>query len=205
MSGSVTGAATGSVSMTGSGAYNASNERFSIDLTMTGASLGATMQMSEVGEGTTFYISSPMFGSVLPGGKSWMKVDLEEVLGEGINADPREQLDQLESVSDLTVVGSEKIRGAQTTHYRGLIDAEAAGLSGGAAVPTDIWVDGQGYVRRQTAKAPYDFLGGAGSTEIRMELFAFGSAPEVVIPPESMVFDGGELLEDLGGLEQLSQ
>ena len=144
-----------------------------------------------------------MFGSVLPGGKSWMKVDLEEVLGDGINADPREQLDQLESVSDLTVVGSDKIRGAQKTHYRGLIDAEAAGLGG--AVPTDIWVRRPGYVRRQTAKAPYDFLGGAGSTEIRMELFAFGSAPEAVIPPESMVFDGGELLEDLGGLEQLSQ
>jgi hypothetical protein len=208
MSGTVASAATGSVQMTGSGAYNGATDRFSMELSMSGAAVGGGLEMTEVGEGSTFYLSSPLFSSALPGGKSWMKVDLEELLGEGINADPREQLAQLESVADITVVGSEKIRGAQTTHYSALIDAGDVGMTGAGAstaIPTDIWIDANGYVRRQTVRTPTDFLGGAGSIDLRMDLFAFGSSPEVVLPPESLVFDGGELIEELGGLEQFSQ
>jgi hypothetical protein len=190
------------------GAYNAADESFSMDLVMSGGTLGGTMQMTEVARGTDFYVSSPMFASMLPGGKSWVKIDLEDVIGEGINADPREQLAQLESVSEITVVGREEIRGAQTTHYRALIDAGAVGITGHAAgtqIPMDIWVDSNGYVRRETVQTPYDVLEGGGSMEIRMELFGFGSAPQVAVPPDSMVFDGSQLIEDLGGLDQLSQ
>ena len=207
MSGTMAGVATGSVQMTGSGAYNGATDRFSMELSMSGAAVGGGLQMTEVGEGSTFYISSPLFSSALPGGKSWVKVNLEELLGEGINADPREQLAELESVADITVVGSEKIRGAQTTHYSALIDAGSVGMTGAGAstaIPTDIWIDANGYVRRQTARTP-SFLGGAGSIDLRMDLYAFGSSPEVVLPPESLVFDGGELIEELGGLEQFSQ
>ncbi len=208
MSGTMAGAATGSVQMAGSGAYNGAADRFSMELFMSGTAVGGGLQMTEVGDGSTFYISSPLFSSALPGGKSWMKVDLEELLGEEINADPREQLAELESVADITVVGSEKIRGAQTTHYSALIDAGSVGMTGdgaGTPIPTDIWIDANGYVRRQTVRTPYNFLGGAGSIDLRLDLFAFGSSPEVVLPPESLVFDGGELIEELGGLEQLSQ
>ena len=209
MTAQMTAPATGGIDVRGSGAYNGSTDRFSMWLKATGSfpGIGSSFEMLEVGEGTTFYMNSPILSPALPDGKSWMKMDLSDVLGEGVNADPRQQLDQLEDVADVRVVGTEKVRGVPTTRYRAMVDVGEAGLPGyapGAVIPSDVWIDSEGYVRRNTVSAPAGTVGGGGFT-MRMDVYGIGSNPDIAIPPDAAVFDGSELLDQLEGLQSLSR
>lgn len=65
----------------------------------------------------------------LPGGASWVQVDLAKVaqaagfdtkgIGSLFSLDPSKQLEILDSIDTLKKVGEEEIAGAKTTHYRG--------------------------------------------------------------------------------------
>ena len=62
--------------------------------------------------------------------------------------DPSGSLRYLRSVADdVLELGREKVRGRQTTHYRGTVDLTRAGGST-RSFPVEIWVDGDGLVRR---------------------------------------------------------
>lgn len=198
----------GVIRMEGSGAYNGSTDRFSLELEATGnfPGIGSSFQMLEVAQGTTFYMSSPIMSTSLPDGKSWIKMDLSEILGDNVNADPRQQLAELEKVGDVTVVGDEKIRGVPTTHYRAMVDVADSGIPGyppGTVIPSDVWIDSEGYVRRNTISMPADAAG--GSFAVQMDLFGFDANPDIAIPPDAAVFDGSELLEQLEGLQEIQQ
>jgi LppX_LprAFG lipoprotein len=95
----------------------------------------AKWRLEAIQDGTRFYVSSPLFESALPAGKTWISGDLEEIgrergfdlgqVGAFGKSDPRDMLDVLRAASgDLEVVGEEEIRGVSTTHYRTTLDAD---------------------------------------------------------------------------------
>ena len=126
--------------------------------------------------------------------------------------DPRSTLDSLgENVPNLTKLGTQNIRGAATTHFRGRVDLSdkaiaAAPASKKAALqaarnsfgpdgyPIDVWLDAEGRVRR----VEYALTSGTGaqqtSTTVRLDLYGFGGKSGIVIPNPADVGDGATLL-----------
>lgn len=179
-----------------------------------------SFQMNMVADGTTMYMNSRRFGS-LPGDAKWMKLDLEFAQGpeSPVPADPDAmgQLELLETVSDdISKLGREKIRGVETTHYRGTIPVatqadrlrevgadELAERSEKDGVPTAIeaWVDDQGLMRRIKIVQTTPQVEGEGTTtmDMRMDFSDFGLEPVIEVPDSAEVFDATSLAEE--GLE----
>jgi hypothetical protein len=122
------------------------------------------------------FMKSPAFSKDLPDGKTWAKLDLTKAakaLGEdpatitqqwNPAGDPTQLLDMLgKSSSGVEKVGMETVAGVETTHYHATIDLAKAVKESGATqgeaeqlrktigaqeLPIDVWIDGDGYVRR---------------------------------------------------------
>jgi hypothetical protein len=140
---------------------------------------------------------------VAPATKPWIKLDLSSLAGQaGVNlgslgqlqsADPSQALQFLKgAVGDMKKVGSEKVRDADTTHYRGTLDLQKAAASAPAAstavsalgtssVPTDVWIDGEGRMRKMILTVP------SGAAEF--EMYDFGTPVDVKEPLPSEVTD----------------
>jgi hypothetical protein len=123
----------------------------------------------------------------------WIKLDLpKDSAGAGTGfsgIDPTKLLDYLRRVSnDVTKVGTETVRGAETTHYRATID-----LPGGGSLPIDVWIDDQGYAR----KATLDADASGSHLNVVFEMYDFGAPVNVDAPPSSEVTDPGS---GLGGI-----
>jgi hypothetical protein len=166
---------------------------------------------------------------VQPGLKGWIRFDLQ-ALGEeagldfdqlmqlGSQSDPSQALAYLRAASDdIQEVGSEEVRGVETTHYRMTVDLARVAAAAPPAqrealqaqvdelieksriqnVPTDVWIDEDGLVRRQ--RLTYENMAFApgvhGDMTMTMELFDFGVDVEVDPPPASQVVDLQELLK----------
>jgi hypothetical protein len=220
-----TGTATASgitMNMRFTGEFNGATERtiMRMDVTSNVASPVAQQLSPIVGiqDGLTTYMSVPLLAGQLPDDKSWMKLDLSEVVSEEVpqsGTDARALLRQLEAVGDAAEVGTERVRGVRTTRYRVTVDPEAqaeqlreAGddlaadlieQNGGTSY-NDVWVDRRGYVRRLTTTVPFELVGGSGSQmSMTMDFFDFGVAPQIDLPPEDDTFDATELA--IEGLE----
>lgn len=145
-------------------------------------------------------------GDVSAGG-----VDFDE-FEQFAKTDPRELLDSLRAVtSTVETVGSEQLRGVGTTHYRAVIDpAELGRLAKGAdpgasqslvdeitaqsglgPIPVDVWIDEAGLVRRLAMSFEATEPGTSESSEVSMafELWDYGEAVEIALPPASQVAD----------------
>ena len=147
----------------------------------------------------------------VPGGKPWLKLDLDKLgKAQGIDLgalqstssnDPTQQLDQLRGAGEVKRVGSEKVRGTQTTHYRAKVDLRKAAdkapaaqraaarrsverlikLQGASTLPVEVWIDDQGRLRRERVAQkiqgqPLDFT---------MDLYDFGTRETLKAPPAS--------------------
>jgi hypothetical protein len=142
-----------------------------------GASPGGTIPIEVVSLAPDVYMKSPLFGSALPDGKTWLHVDFAaqgKKLGIGDptqfgQSDPSETVSNLQATSDrVERVGKESVRGTPTTHYRAKIEMRklpalvpaarrAAArqsiqkliqLTGTDSYPIDVWVDQHQLVRR---------------------------------------------------------
>ena len=90
-----------------------------------------------VQDGTVGYVRLPAFDEQLPEGKTWIRADAADAstsgfdvgeLGQFAKSDPRDVLGTLRAVtSDVETVGSEELRGVETTHYRATIDPAQLG------------------------------------------------------------------------------
>jgi hypothetical protein len=137
---------------TGEGAFDASSERASFTLDMSsfatllgGLFAGATQtgapdfddpegwKIEAIQDGHVVYVRFPAMAEQLPGGKSWVRQDLQRAgRASGVdfgdfqqftNNDPRAILDFLRTVSGkIEMVGTEDLRAVPTTHYRATID-----------------------------------------------------------------------------------
>jgi hypothetical protein len=118
------------------------------------------------------------------GGKDWLEVDLGadgEALDEYLDlggGDPTRLLETLEAAGAFDEVGSERVRGVETTRYRGSV----------ASSSVDVWVGADGLVRRVAVSD------GEG-TDVELELFDFGADVEIEPPPADEVAELGELLQ----------
>ena len=116
---------------------------------------------------------------------------------------------------DVKVVGKEKVRDTQTTHYRGTYQlrkaldkvggsfdqAFAAQLktSGETPVPFDAYVDNDGRLRKLVQVVTMTSQGREITSTSTTELYDFGTAVDVTAPPADKVKDGTPLLKGLRG------
>lgn len=174
-------------------------------------------------DGDTVYMKSPLFSMLGDDSKPWQRIDSAELneggaLGGGAQSDPSQFLEFLEGASDdVTEVGTEEVRGVETTHVTATLDLEQLleeapgdqqanleeqleGLGAAAdsfrTIPAEAWIDEDGYVRRFTMT--FDFSSAAAETPeldgvtmtMDIELYDFNEPVEVEIPDPSQV---GEL------------
>lgn len=124
-----------------------------------------------------------------PNGRSvWIKVDAggeAAAAGGGVPADA--QLKALDSLEDVTRVGTENVDGVDATHYRGTMDSRSVAAmltslgaqdSSAVSIPIDAWVDGQGRLIREDMT--FDVNG--STTTVRMHFSDWGVAVKVTPP-----------------------
>jgi hypothetical protein len=190
-------------------------------------------QIEQIIDGRVIYMKMPALTRQLGGDKAWIRLDYDALgkelgidassLGQG-NNDPRKMLAQLKAVSgEVEKVGSEKVRGIDTTHYKAKIDVrktpdtlppdqrEAArssverliDITGNSTYPVEIWIDGKDLVRRMRLEYAFDVPSqkDKANFEMTMELFDFGTQVNVQPPPSGQVADFRELAKKLAELQ----
>jgi len=160
------------------------------------------------------------------GGKSWIEisfssiskqagVDLSSLMQQSGGQDPASSLRMLGEAGDFHLVGTESVRGVETTHYAGTVDIASVLRSkstdsaatdrllqqySSTDVPVDMWLDADGVARRMSQTLP---LKTPGTMKMTIEFYAFGTPVTVTVPPASDVFDAASLLG--GGSGSLSE
>ena len=201
----------GGSTVTGAGEVDLRNRRGTLNIDLGAFGPGGTIET--VLDGSNIYVKLP--DGVLPGSRPWYRFDLAtlgEQVGAGLGAlgqlqqsDPTQVLAYLRgAAADMREVGEEDVRGASTTHYRGNVDLRRASESlspdgkkavedaiqalGTSTFPTDVWLDGEGRVR----KARFNLDSGEGpisSGSFELELYEFGVDVTVQVPPPDQVTD----------------
>lgn len=165
-----------------------------------------------------------MFGATTPDGETaWIEAavdDATSVTGQfGVDG-PESPTDILQALAamdaNVTEIGRETVRGAETTHYQVVIDLEAAAanlpaderaeleaeLPGGVSgmLPIDVWMDDNGLVRRLVIEIDDVASMGLGpdaegidSVLIEFELFDVGEPVMITPPPADQVISTDEL------------
>jgi hypothetical protein len=177
-----------------------------------------------VQDGTVGYVRLPAFDEQLPEGKTWIRGDAADAstsgfdvgeLGQFAKSDPRDVLGTLRAVtSDVETVGSEQLRGVETTHYRATVDPAQLGKlaigkdptatqallhrlaqSGLGLVPVDVWLDASGLVHKLSMSFEATEASTSRSSEVAMsfELWDYGQAVDIELPPASQVVDASDL------------
>lgn len=212
------GGAGSGVSIDGEGVVDFEAKTSQLTLTVPAA---GKLEVRQIGD--VVYTKVPEAFAAQTGGKTWIKIDgataqqsgLSDLVGGG--NDPAQSLEYLRGVTgDVEEVGTETVRGEQTTRYRATVDLrKAAGAVpedrrkafeasiqqlGTADVPVEVWVDEDGRTRRVVTSIPVS----AGSTspapsaagddvKVTVEFFEFGVDVDVQAPPAAEVGDLAEL------------
>ena len=150
--------------------------------------------IDEVTSGTISYLKSELLTALVPGGKTWVKIDLAKTAkARGINVtsvlsqDPTEALTQLQALRDVQKIGTETVAGETTTHYRARLDlSKLKGVAQAGLGRYDVWIGEDGYVHRVKAIVT---TGGATST-LTTDLSKFGEPVKVTVPKAADTFDG---------------
>ena len=113
--------------------------------------------------------------------KPWTRLPADHPSDDELS--PHRLLGLLRSASRQTErIGEESVRGEETVHYAMTVDCEAAAELTDCPDETtvvDVWVDGDGLVRRIRAELQ--------EGEVEIEFFDFGAVVEVEPPPEDQV------------------
>jgi hypothetical protein len=194
--------------ITGIGSYDYRTHLGELTLVLP-AQFGGTMQ--EVIKGNVLYLRLPQLSP------KYYVLDVSKLTdGKGTfsqfgNADPSSALDTLRgATSEVQKVGTETVRGAHTTHYRGTIDMAKAAAKAPAAVrqrlqqqlktvksaPFDAFIDDQGRLRKMTSHIVLD---ATHSVDTSVELYDFGAPVHITVPSKRQTTDGAALLRLLTG------
>lgn len=232
-------------SFSGEGAFDNASERasFSVDLSSFAALLGGFLagfggsdapdfgnpdawKIDVVRDGSVSYVRFPALAKQLPAGASWIRGDDGQTASTGgleldqlaqlTEADPRELLELLRGVSgDVEVVGTEVLRGTETTRYRATLDAASVeksvpeseredfrafadqllSQSGLAEIPLDVWVDADGLLRKFELDVAATQPGASEPSRatVTFELWDVGERVEIELPTGSEVVDAADL------------
>jgi hypothetical protein len=126
------------------------------------------------------------------GDGKWTKLDdASDDLGD---VDPRAILAATQKdAEEVSELGAEQVRGVDTTHYRFLVHGGAAELEpakGATTAPLDVWIDGDGLVRRMRA---VDAAGTDHEGTFEIEFFDFGADLDIEPPPADQIVDADEV------------
>ena len=153
--------------------------------------------------------NEPGFESV-PEGKEWLKIDPAVVgTSEVVQRDPSSSLDALRGATGrVTRVGTDNVRGVDTTHYRVTLDLAKAISNapeaqrdrvetsvialGTRSVPADVWIDKKGRVRKLRLRLKGGTVTTPGSVEF--EFFDLGTHVAVPEPDPNSVVDLGDIV-----------
>ena len=224
-----TGGTSGSFEMAGAGDFDYANQvgRMSMTVPVVAGQGGGTIEM--IIDHETIYMKLPASetssgaAASIFGNKPWIKMDLSGFSKLGASAsslsssDPSQALDFLLGASkNVENLGTESIRGVDTTHYHVTLDLTRAAdqvpagirksyeqslkTLGTTSLPADVWVDGNDLVRKMafTFETPSTdaagvSTGGASVTE-SIEFYDFGTDVSVTPPPASQTTDLTKLL-----------
>lgn len=232
--------------LSGEGAFDAGSDRsqLSVDLSSFAQLLGGLFgalagpdapdfddpdawKIDVVQDGDVAYVRFPAMAAELPDGKSWVRGDHDGLGAKGVElgeleqftkTDPREMLDFLRGVSgEIEVVGTEELRGTETTHHRATIDPadyeklapeeqreqlgalvdEIVGASGIGKIPVDVWLDASGMVRKVVMSFSATPPGSTETAEssVSFELWDYGEPVTIELPPASEIVDASALKE----------
>ena len=181
---------------------------------------GGAGTMRQVADGFVVYTHVPGVEEQL--GKEWTRVDMVEayrklgidlaLVGQPGSQDPRQILEQLKnSGNEIEKVGTDTVRGVETTHYRGDMEMRSAverapaarraeaermvekviKLSGTEGFPMDVWVDDDKLVRKMRIQMKLNnpAFGGELEMDMTMELFDYGEPVSVDVPSEDEAQD----------------
>ena len=216
--------------MKGSGALDPQRRRGRLVFESAGP-LGGAGNIEQLFEGDVMYVRTPPAAKQFGVKKPWMRVDVKQAgqalgidparLGQLGSNDPRQMLDQIRSVGgEVEKLGSEKVRGAETTKYRAEVDIrrypdrlppaqrEQARVAveklveqtGSDTYPMTLWIDDDELVRRVRIEYEFEIPGQEEKADfsMTMEFFDFGAPVDVTPPPAKDVQDLGELAATLG-------
>ena len=170
------------------------------------ASGGGTLEMRMV-DGVMYMNMGAMIGSrsgSVFGGRSWIKVDLKDV-GAGSTGlagqNPSDYLDTLRGAADVTELGTARINGVDTTHFRAQIDMAkslgkmtpklralaAKGLAAfGKHFPVDVWISNDGLPRRFALHLD---MKGVASVSAQIDYTDYGASVSIKAPPADETMD----------------
>jgi hypothetical protein len=210
----------GSFAMTGSGDFDVAKHMGRASVRFSGLpQLSGTGQ--EIVDGSVIYIRFPFLEGKLPGGKHWLKIDLERqgrTMGVDLNglmqsstSDPTQMLRYLQAASTgVEKIGRDTVAGVATTHYSATVDFDKLArarpaekrsirriekLAGVKYVPVNVWIDGDGYVRKLTESLTMYPIPQGPSTLMKLsfELSRFGKHVSVKPPAADDVVDAASL------------
>jgi hypothetical protein len=157
------------------------------------------------------YMRSPVFTAQMPPGKSWLRVDLtKQAAGMGVDLgsvfNSAETFAPLEhGVVSVKRLGRQPVAGAPAPHYRAVIDVKraaravpaygkqvarverATGVTLGRS-PYDVWVGGDGRIRRMQFTAPTVAGGVRGTSTQTITFLSYNQPVTISAPPRGQVF-----------------
>lgn len=175
-----------------------------VELTLGGATAEAfgqdTVDLEVRLIGDTMYQRFPALLAQLDLDAEWLSFDLADlgpefgqVLDQARASTPGEALSALREAGAVAEIGEEDLDGVATTHYAATLDLRAvvegsgldgamvenAGLDLDQAVPVDVWIDGEGLVRRYDATVEVDGV----TTTTSFEVLEYDVDVDVAAPP----------------------
>ncbi|HET6510533.1 MAG TPA: hypothetical protein VFG42_27300 [Baekduia sp.] len=184
---------------------------------------GAKIAIKTVMDGHAVYLSSPAFAGRLQGGRSWMRIDLAKAARQkgfdlsslgtnGPSQDPSQVLDYLRGAGPVKKLGTAKVRGTETTHYRVTVDLRRAKaksstsaaklaitqlvstLDGATKIPVEVWIDGQHRVLRERVRYTAQLQGAPNAMDYTTDFTGFDVAVKASAPKLDDTVDGLALL-----------
>jgi hypothetical protein len=184
---------------------------------------GTDLNIREVTDDGQLYVTSKLFTNKLPGQRSWMRIDLGKLAGvkgfdqsalgtNGPSQDPAQVLDYLRGAGPAKRVGTETIRGAQTTHYRADVDLKRAlkrnkdkaaqrsvqalldVVGNKTTVPVEVWLDADHRVVRERVRYKATLRGIENAMDFTTDFTGFGVPVSVDPPASTDTVDGLKLL-----------
>ena len=182
-------------------------------------------KLEVIQDGDTAYVRFPLLAKELPAGKTWIKGDAKDLssadagqlsqFGSFAGTDPRDVFAFLKAVSGaIEAVGSDEIRGVETSHYRATVDTaklaqlvpaaqrqslggldKSAAQAGLSELPLDIWIDADQRVRKLSIDIDAKQPGTDESVQAALvvELYDYGSPLDLQLPPADQVVDAATL------------
>lgn len=226
------GAMAKGISLDGVFDFDHRQARFSMDPSSLGLPITTKIDaVFDYSSGAVMYLHLPQVEAQL--GKAWLKLDLDQALkSAGVDADlgsilqkqsgdPTSGLQTLRGVVKVDEIGHEDVRGTDTRHVRATIDVDKAAEEAPADLrpdlrklasyykkkthDVDVWLDGEGRVRRmRIVSDPADLslptsttapAANTGPMTVTYELYDFGTKADITVPPTDQVADMSDLMQ----------